>query len=142
MYHSIIYHLYIVCSPRKWRYFFFIFLINSLLLYFFHYHFFPLYTLLCPAITTLLSMSMSPFFSSCLIPPPPNCLTAQICQPAISESVSILLVSSICSLDYTWMKSYSICLSLTGLIHLIIMFSRSIHAVAKVLTFSYFFMIE
>ena len=100
------------------------------LLYFFHYHLVSLYP--CPpAIPTLLSMSVSPFSfllnPSTRLPPSPT-----ICHLlSIYESVPIFLVSSVCSLDSTyewiiWYLSFS-----DWLISLSIMFSRTIHTVAK-----------
>ena len=67
-----------------------------------------------PAITTLLSKSLSSLFFSVLLNPSPP----QGCQPPIYESVSILLVSSFRSLDYTQVKPSGTCLSLTSLFHL------------------------
>ena len=37
---------------------------------------------------------------------------------SIYESLSVLIVDSVCSLDSTWVKSYGICLSLNGLFQL------------------------
>ena len=74
------------------------FLISSLL-YFFHYHLAPFY-LFPPEITTLLSMSMSPYF--CSIPPLPNLPPPAVLLLSIYESVPIFLVSSACSLDSTY----------------------------------------
>ena len=73
-------------------------------------------------------MSMSPF-SFLLNPSIPLPLPDSLAE-SVYESVSVLLVCSVCSLDSTWVNSYGICLSLTGLF-ISIIFSRSIHAVAK-----------
>ena len=74
-----------------WDYFF----LFTFLLYFFHYHLVPLYP---AAVTTLLSMSMCPF-SFLLHPSTLYAPLAVICSP--SESVSVLFVSLVCSLDST-----------------------------------------
>ena len=90
--------------------------INFFFIVFFHYHLSP-YTL-SSTLTTLLSMSMrwvlSHFCSNLLISNPPPIAINLI---SIYKSVSILLLSSVGSLDSTWVKSYVICLSLTGLFH-------------------------
>ena len=87
------------------------------LLYFFHYHSFP-YTTLPPAITTLLSMSRSPF--SFLLHPSIPSPHHPSCHPALHLWVcphfSYYFTSFI--RFHIWVKSYGICLSLTGLFHL------------------------
>ena len=81
--------------------FYFISFLTILLCYFLQSPYTPL-----PAkIPTLLSMSMFPF-SFCSSPPPPYLplplAVTLSCHPVIHESVSILLVSSVCSLDSTY----------------------------------------
>ena len=68
----------------------FFFLIQSLL-YFFHYHLVPLYPPPTPAVTTLLSMSMSPF-SFLLSRSTPHPTPLAVVLLSICESVSVLLV--------------------------------------------------
>ena len=91
-----------------------------------------------PAITTLLSMSMSPFsfplYPSTLIPLPIAAILF-----SIYESLFVLIVSSVCLLDSTkreimWYLFFS-----DWLILLSIIFSRPTHAVAKG-KISFFFM--
>ena len=78
-------------------------------LYFSHYHLVPC-TLLPPAITTLLSMTMSPLFlfvQSLFAPPTPD-----VSLLSIYESVSIFLVSAVFSSDFTdeWKHMVFVCL--------------------------------
>ena len=105
-----------------------IFLLFWIFLYFFHYHITPyspfplLSSHCCPHPRVLF-----PFPS---IPLPPALPTSS-CQPAIiHESVSILLVSSACSLDSTNEWNHVVFVS-DWLISLSIMFSRSTHHVGK-----------
>ena len=88
---------------------------------FFHHHSAPLFPLPplpispppTPAITTLLSVSVSslPFFLLCSIPPTPTL------HPSC-ESVSIFLVSLFCSLNSTHQWNHMLFAYLTGLFHL------------------------
>ena len=115
------------------------------LLYFFHYNLSPLYPLPPPpptsAITTLPSLSMS-FFSVCFLLCPSNpyiCPTPRaVSLLSIYESISVLLVCSISSLDFTCEWNHMVLSISDWLISLSIMFSRSIHAVKKGKGFFFF----
>ena len=110
-------------------YFLIYFLFNNFQLYF-YYHLVPLCTLL-PAITTQQSMSMSPFsflFNPSISYPAPS--LAVICSPSMSLFMFSLLVQFVHQIPHMseviWYLSFS-----DWLISLSIMFSRSIHTVAK-----------
>ena len=77
---------------------FFLFLNNKL--YFFYYHLSPLY-LPSPTITTLLSMSI--FLNSL-----PSPFSGVVSLLSVYESISILLVSTVCSLDSTYEWHYMV----------------------------------
>ena len=93
--------------PLWYRVFFFFLSLFT----FFPLPFSPLYSPI-----TLSIMSMSPF-SLLLDPSTPN-LPHRFVIILLTMSLSVLLVSSVCSLDSTGVKSYGISLSLTGLFHL------------------------
>ena len=99
------------------------------LLYFFPLPFSPL---IAPAITTLLSVSMSPFaflLNSFMMRPLSPSLAVILLS--IYASVPIFLRSSVSSLDSTYEWNHIIVSFSDWLISLSIMFSRSIHTVAK-----------
>ena len=89
------------------------------------------------AITTPSSMSMYPFsfllHPSTLYPPPPLLLSCSLYM-----SLSIFLVSSVCSSDSTYEWNYVVFVFLRLAFSLNIMFSSSIHTVAKGKTFFFF----
>ena len=98
-----------------WCFFFIIFFFFNLIyfdvLYFFHYHLVLLYSV-SPAITTPLSMSMSPF--SFLLNPsiPLTTPTPVVILLSLYESAPIFLVSSVYSLDVSCQLIYAILLSI------------------------------
>ena len=68
-----------------------------------HHHLFPLYPFLpSTTITTLLSMSMSFFLFNSQFLQPHNTFPIAVSLLSIYESVSVLLISSFCSVDFTY----------------------------------------
>ena len=103
---AMFFNIIIYCNNAR-NFLFFLFFVlesNIKVIYLFLLYFFPLpFSSIIPhshpAVTTLLSMPMSPF---CSIPPPSNLSAPLSGHPLLYQPVSILLVSSVCSFDSTY----------------------------------------